>query len=155
YAEHGGRLYFASEVKAIFAADASIPRALDPAGLAETFTFWTVVPPQSVFKGIRELEPGHTRTYERGQGRDAAYWHPRLEPTFKGSLDDATDAVLAALTESTRLRMLRADVPVGSYLSGGLDSSLTAALGREAKGEGFLTFSLRFADAEYDETQYQ
>jgi asparagine synthase (glutamine-hydrolysing) len=156
YAETKGRVMFASEVKAIFAGDPSLSRAFDPAGLKETFTFWTVVPPQSVFEGIRELEPGHTRTYERDGGiRDAAYWQPDFAPSFKGSLDDATDAVLAALKEATALRMLRADVPVGSYLSGGLDSSLTAALGREAKGEGFLTFSLRFKDAEYDETQYQ
>lgn len=60
--EHDGRVYFASEVKAIFAADPGIPRALDARGLDQTFTFWSVVPPQSVFAGIVELEPGHTRT---------------------------------------------------------------------------------------------
>ncbi len=59
------------------------------------------------------------------------------------------------LTEAVRLRMLRADVPVGSYLSGGLDSSLVAALGYQAKGSSFHTFSVRFDDAEYDETHYQ
>src|SRR5262249_38304148 len=53
--EHGGRVYFASEIKAIFAADPAIPRELDPDGIDETFTFWTVVPPQSVFRGITEL----------------------------------------------------------------------------------------------------
>jgi asparagine synthase (glutamine-hydrolysing) len=155
YVETGGRVAFASEVKALFAGDPSLKRALDPVGLAETFTFWTVVPPQSVFQGVRELEPGHARIYEGGQVRDTAFWQPRLEPTFRGTLDDATDAVLAALKQATKLRMLRADVPVGSYLSGGLDSSLTAALGREVKGDAFQTFSLRFKDAEYDETQFQ
>jgi len=59
--EHDRRLYFASEVKAIFAANPAIPRALDPIGLEQTFTFWTVVPPQSVFQGIEERRPGHTR----------------------------------------------------------------------------------------------
>ena len=157
--EHDGRLYFASEVKAIFAADANIPRAFDPVGLDETFTFWSIVPPQSVFAGIEELKPGVTRVYERGSFREVLNWEQRYPidgvGEFKGSLGEATEAVHAALTKATALRMLRADVPVGSYLSGGLDSSYVAALGREAKGDGFETFSLRFADAEYDETEFQ
>ena len=156
---HAGRLWFGSEVKAIFAGNPTIPRALDPVGLSETFTFWTVVPPQSVFQGVTELEPGHVRTVSRGRTEDRAFWSPRYpsgpEEGFQGSLEEATAQVGSALQEAVRLRMLRADVPVGSYLSGGLDSSLVAALGRRAKGEGFMTFSIRFEDAEYDETPYQ
>ena len=156
--EHRGRLYFASEVKAIFAADCGIPRAFDPVGIDQTFTFWSVVPPQSVFLGVSELPPGHLRIYENGNARTRAYWQPRF-PTvpheqFSGSLDDAVLEVRRALQTATALRM-RADVPVGSYLSGGLDSSLIAALGRHATGGRLQTFSLRFADAEYDETPYQ
>jgi asparagine synthase (glutamine-hydrolysing) len=158
--EHAGRLFFASEVKAIFAADASIPRAFDPIGLEQTFTFWTVVPPQSVFAGVRELEPGHVRTYRDGETpRELVYWRPQYPEQrgdgFTGSLDEAVERVRAELEQATALRMLRADVPVGSYLSGGLDSSLVAALGLRAKGEKFTTFSLRFQDAEYDETPFQ
>jgi asparagine synthase (glutamine-hydrolysing) len=159
--EHAGRLYFASEVKAIFAADASIPRAFDPIGLDQTFTFWSIVPPRGVFAGVEELEPGHVRVYEKGAVRERAFWRPRYpepgEPghVFTGSLEEATARVRDALETATRLRMLRADVPVGSYLSGGLDSSLVAALGRRAKEGRFCTFSLRFDDAEYDETEFQ
>lgn len=158
--EHGGRLYFASEVRAIFGADPSIPRAFDPFGIEQTFTFWTVVPPQSVFEGVSELEPGCVRTYEEdGRVRESRFWRPRYpeggEGGFRGSIGEAAEAVRAALEDATRLRMLRADVPVGSYLSGGLDSSLVAALGRQVKGERFQTFSLRFADHEYDETEFQ
>jgi asparagine synthase (glutamine-hydrolysing) len=159
--EHRGRLYFASEVKAIFAADASIPRALDPLGIEQTFTFWTVVPPQSVFRGIDELRPGHIRVYEPGSVRETAYWTARYHDVsagtglFQGTVDDAVHAVRDALEQATRLRIMRADVPVGSYLSGGLDSSLVAALGRRFAGDRFQTFSLRFHDAEYDETGYQ
>jgi asparagine synthase (glutamine-hydrolysing) len=157
--EHGGRLWFASEVKAIFAGDPSIPRELDPAGLSETFTFWTVVPPQSVFRGVTELEPGHVRIVSRAGVRDRPFWTPRYplgeEGAFRGTLPEAVEQVRAALEEAVRLRMLRADVPVGSYLSGGLDSSVVAALGRRVKGERFCTYSLRFEDAEYDETPYQ
>jgi asparagine synthase (glutamine-hydrolysing) len=162
--EHGGRLFFASEVKALFAADAGIPRALDPRGLLETFTFWSVLPPRSVFRGVTELRPGHVRVVEArsgdARGRERAFWRPRYAErsgahAFRGSIEDATSSVLAALTEATRLRMVRADVPVGAYLSGGLDSSLIAALGARARGDRFQTFSLRFADAEYDETAFQ
>jgi asparagine synthase (glutamine-hydrolysing) len=159
FCEHDGRLYFASEVKAIFAADRHIPRAFDPYGLAQVFTFWSSVPPRTVFAGVTELEPGHLRIYAGGQVTDRCYWSPRYpageEGRFEGSVREAVEATRAALEEATRLRMLRSDVPVGSYLSGGLDSSLVAALGLRAKRERFCTFSLRFVDAEYDEARYQ
>ncbi|UVK49470.1 asparagine synthase (glutamine-hydrolyzing) (plasmid) [Mesorhizobium sp. AR07] len=162
FCEHAGRLYFASEVKAIFAADAAIPRAFDPAGIDQTFTLWTVVPPQGVFQGIKELVPGHVRTYDNGTVREQAFWKPRYPEgpgprhgEFTGSRNDAADEVRSALEAATALRIVRADVPVGCYLSGGLDSSLVATLGRRFAGERFQTFSLRFADAEYDETRFQ
>jgi asparagine synthase (glutamine-hydrolysing) len=157
---HGGRLWFGSEVKAIFAGAPSLPRALDAAGLAETFTFWTVVAPQTPFRGVTELEPGHVRTVSRGGVDDHAFWAPRY-PTDAAaappiSVTDAAERVRAAVEEAVRLRIVRADVPVGSYLSGGLDSSLVAALGRRVKGRGrFCTFSIRFEDGEYDETPWQ
>jgi asparagine synthase (glutamine-hydrolysing) len=157
--EHDGRLWFASEVKAIFAGAPAGLRQLDPVGLAETFSFWASVAPQSVFAGITELEPGHVRIVRAGRTTDCAFWEPSYPtdgtPGFAGTLDEAVEAVASALEQSVRLRMLRADVPVGSYLSGGLDSSIVAALGRRAKGDRFSTFSMRFEDPEYDETPYQ
>ncbi|MBI5517964.1 MAG: asparagine synthase (glutamine-hydrolyzing) [Deltaproteobacteria bacterium] len=161
--ERDGRLWFGSEVKALFA-DPTVPRALDPAGLDETFTFWAAVAPRTVYRGVEELRPGAVRVYERdGSRRERLYWQPTYPRCFPRaerepyplSLDEATEALEAHLTRATQLRMLRADVPVGSYLSGGLDSSLTAHLGRQAKEGEFRTFSLRFEDAEYDETKYQ
>ncbi len=74
---------------------------------------------------------------------------------FRGSLEDAVVEVRSALEAATRLRMVRADVPVGSYLSGGLDSSLVAALAQRYASGKLQTFSLRFEDAEYDETEFQ
>lgn len=157
--EHDGRLVFASEVKAIFAGAPDLPRAFDPVGLDQTFTFWAPVAPRTVFAGITEVEPGAVHVY-RGQAcrRSWAYtpeYPTSTEPGFTGTRADAVCAVREALEEATALRMLRADVPVGSYLSGGLDSSLIAALGLRAKGAQFTTFSLAFEDAEYDERQYQ
>jgi asparagine synthase (glutamine-hydrolysing) len=157
--EHGGRLYFGSEVKAIFASEPSLPRQLSPAGLDQIFTFWAPLAPETVFAGVQQIEPGSVRIYSDTGERTARAYAPafphRAGDGFTGSLDDAVVAVRERLSEATRLRMLRADVPVGSYLSGGLDSSLIAALGLRAKGSRFLTFSIRFDDPEYDETVYQ
>ncbi len=154
-AERDGRVSFASEVKALFAGDPALPRAFDPLGIQQTFTFWAALAPRSVFAGVTELEAGHVRTYEAGRVVDRAYWTPRFVPDGAPTVSESTEAVLGALERATSLRMLRADVPVGSYLSGGLDSSLVAALALRAKGPGFHTFSIRFDDAEYDETRYQ
>ena len=157
--EHAGRIYFGSELKAVFAADPTIPRAFDPVGLQQVFTFWTSIAPRTVFQGVDELPPACVRTYAKGRVTETRAYRPAYpvgdEGRFKGSLDDAVVAVRTALEEATSLRMLRADVPVGSYLSGGLDSSVVAAMGLRAKGDKFQTFSLRFEDAEYDETEYQ
>ncbi len=157
--EFDGRLMFASEVKALFAGNRDLPRRFDPIGLDQVFTFWAPVAPRTVFEGIEEVEPGTVRVYGEQGVRTASAYTPSFptgeEDGFTGSLDEAVERVRAALTDATRLRMLRADVPVGSYLSGGLDSSYIAALGLRAKGSNFLTFSLRFEDAEYDETPYQ
>jgi asparagine synthase (glutamine-hydrolysing) len=158
-AEHGGRVYFASEVKALFAGERALPRRFDPIGLDQLFTFWSPVAPRTIFDGIEEVEPGTVRTYAGGRMRQTSSWTPSYpqddSPGFTGSLDEAVEVVREALDNATRLRMLRADVPVGSYLSGGLDSSMVAAMGLRAKGAKFSTFSLRFADAEYDETSFQ
>lgn len=161
FVEHRRRVTFASEVKALFASDPEIPRALDPAALDQTFTFWTVVPPHSSFASVSEVAPAHVRTYHGGRVREEPYWapaypeRPSRSTQFPGSMDEAVETVRSAIDEATGLRMLRADVPVGSYLSGGLDSSLVAALGRKYAGDHFQTFSIRFEDAEYDETAFQ
>ncbi|MEW6511409.1 MAG: asparagine synthase (glutamine-hydrolyzing) [Bacteroidota bacterium] len=157
--ERDGRVWFASEAKAMFA-DPSVPREIDPRGLDQTFTYWASLPPVSLFKGIEELAPGSTRTYEGdGSSRDTIYWRPSYPVSapeeYPLTLDQATEALAEKIETATRLRILRADVPVGSYLSGGLDSSLTAWMGRKAKEGVFQTYSIRFEDAEYDETEYQ
>jgi asparagine synthase (glutamine-hydrolysing) len=155
YAESADRVMFASEVKALFAGDPALRAGIDPIGLDQTLTFWAAIAPRTVFRGISELPPGRMRIYERGGVDERTYFEHDFTPRFTGSVADAEHAVRAALERATALRMLRADVPVGCYLSGGLDSSLIAALGRRAKGERFHTFSLRFEDAEYDETGFQ
>lgn len=161
--EGGGRVRFASEVKSLFA-DPDVSRALDPRGVEETFTFWGSRAPTSVFAGVEELPPGVVRRYSRSGHRvDHTYWHPSY-PRVQGdgprdadscTLDEAVKGLRDRLHNASELRMLRADVPVGAYLSGGIDSSYVAWLARDAVRGRFHTFSLRFEDPEYDETKYQ
>lgn len=155
YAEQGGRVYFGSEIKALFAAP-EIARELDPRGLGQVFTFWAPIAPQTVFRGVRELSPGHVRSYREHAVRDRSYWSPRYVVTPSlARLDEAAEVVRAALERAVTVRLLRADVPVGSYLSGGLDSSLLTALAQRATGPRLKTFSVRFEEDQLDETRYQ
>lgn len=159
FAVHEGRLTFASEAKAIFAAEPSLPRTFDPVGLDQAFTFWAPIAPRTPFAAIHELPPGHLMVIADGKTTERAFWQPRFprsrDEEFQGTVDEAAEAVRAALDEATRLRVVRADVPVGSYLSGGLDSSLVASLAIGQRSGRLSTFSLRFEDAEYDETSFQ
>lgn len=157
YTNSGGRFLFASEIKAIFA-DASVERAFDPAGLAETFTFWSTVAPRTPYSGIRELEPGHWALLRNGKLETKPYWRisfplPGSERTQ--SLAENGTLLRKALVEATRLRFLRSDVPVGAYLSGGIDSSITAAIVARHTSARLRTFSLRFAEEDFDEGPYQ
>lgn len=153
--EVGGRVHFASEVKALFRCP-GVTRAIDPVGLGQVFTFWGPIAPRTVFAHVEELEPGHTRIYERGARSDVAQDLGFSSPTGSPRpLEESVEELKSSLERAVALRMVRSDVPVGSYLSGGLDSSLVAALGHAAIGSSFKTFSLRFSDAEFDETPYQ
>lgn len=157
YTEIGNRVLFASEVKALFA-DPEVPREFDFRGLAEVFTFWTAVPPQTVFKGIRELSPGQWIRWEQGRRSEGSYWQLSFPPKSvddEMTLDDCAGRLRHTLQEATTLRFTRSDVPVAAYLSGGIDSSVTVLLMRQCTASRLKTFSLRFADAEFDEGEYQ
>jgi asparagine synthase (glutamine-hydrolysing) len=157
------RVLFGSEIKAIFT-DPEVPRTLHPQGIEQTFTYWASIAPVTVFQEIEELPPGSFRIYKSsGKKEEKIFWKPSYSlaprcwehgissPTFA----EASEILQEKLERATKLRMLRSDVPVGSYLSGGLDSSVIAQLGRRAKEGRFETFSIRFDDPEFDETQYQ
>lgn len=157
YTRRGKRLLFASEVKALFA-DPSVSRAFDPEGLDETFTYWSTVAPRTVFAGVEQLPPGHYAVLDREGFRTAPYWAMRFPERGSEPCQDTrenAERLREALVEATRLRFLRSDVPVAAYLSGGIDSSVTAAVMARYTQVPLHTFSLRFADAEYDEGGYQ
>ncbi len=125
YTEQHGSLYFASELKAILASG-DVEAAIDRQAIDEVFTFWAVRPPRSGLNGIQSLEPGTYGVWRDGRLRIQRYYEldfPErdLEPR------DALEQLDEHMRMGVDLRM-RADVPVGAYLSGGLDSSITATL---------------------------
>ncbi len=155
YTTHNGRLYFASEIKAIFC-DPTVPRRLDLKGLDETFTWWTSAPPRTLFEGIHELEAGTFVEVSEGQVQPGRYWQMTFPERFSYDrpVESYAEELRALLIDSVRLR-LRADVPVGAYLSGGLDSSVTTALIRHFTQARLETFSITFEDKAFDESSYQ
>lgn len=156
YAQRRGALYFASEVKALLQVPGFRPE-LDPVALDQIFTLWTPIAPRTAFKGIAELAPGEVMLVENGESRSRRYWSldfPDLgdeDPRSEGGLGEELRTLLE---DSVRIR-LRADVEVGAFLSGGLDSSVVSALGARMAASDFHTFSITFADAEYDESAQQ
>ncbi|MFW5754464.1 MAG: asparagine synthase (glutamine-hydrolyzing) [Marinilabiliaceae bacterium] len=157
YTLHDGRLIFGSEIKALFEFP-GLPRSLDHEALAQVFTFWTTLSPRTSFKGIKELPPGHYLYFEHGSVTVKRYWSqtfPRNGEAFHGSFEEAGEMLDHLLKDAVRLR-LRSDVPVGAYLSGGLDSSVIAQLIKENSPDGLLeTFSIGFSDQSFDEGEYQ
>jgi asparagine synthase (glutamine-hydrolysing) len=156
YAVHDGVLVFASEVKSLFLYPGLRPE-LDPLGLDQCFTFWSPLAPRTAFKGIHELPPGHQLIAENGNFRIVPYWrlsYPSRHERGSASEAELGERVEDLLADATRIRM-RADVPVGAYLSGGFDSSVTTALAKRQQGARLRTFSLEFEAPELDESAYQ
>ncbi|HEX2920160.1 MAG TPA: asparagine synthase (glutamine-hydrolyzing) [Bacteroidales bacterium] len=154
YNIHNEVFTFASEIKAIFR-HGSIPREFNPQSLSQIFTFWTAITPDTAFKGIYELPPGHFGYYNRTGLRTGSYW----DLSFSKKLDsikfcDAIDGFNELFSDAVKIR-LRADVEVGAYLSGGIDSSATVAYIKDAEPGILNTFSIGFSNKDYDESQYQ
>jgi len=155
YAQRGRHLVFGSEMKAVLSHPA-VPRELDLKGLDQVLTFWCTVPPRTVFEAIRELPPGHSLLLEGGQVRSWPYWQLDYQPDERERTEaEYAEELRALLIDATRLRMLRSDVPVGAYVSGGIDSTVIAALVRKYTDQPLDTFSVTFADPEYDESAFQ
>ncbi len=149
-----GRLLFASEIKALLAYP-GVQAEIDRDVLGDVFTYWSPLSPTTIFRGIRELPPAHYLRARAGEIAIEPYWQLDFAPETPRRAEAAYQEELASLLgDAARIR-LRADVPVGAYLSGGLDSSLTAALiARHAPGR-LETFSVTFTDPAFDESQPQ
>ena len=154
YTVAGRKLLFASEVKSLLM-HGDVRAQLDPRGLDQVFTFWSTLPPTTVLKGINELPPGHNLIGEDGKTSVRRYW--QLDYSCPARMTDERECaagLLELLSDAARLR-LRSDVPVGAYLSGGLDSSVTTALVKQCGNAHLRTFSVTFDQPEFDESGYQ
>ncbi|HID54621.1 MAG TPA: asparagine synthase (glutamine-hydrolyzing) [Anaerolineae bacterium] len=157
YTLQDNALIFASEIKAILA-DGRTAAELDPVTLNQIFTFWSPLQPRTAFCGVHTLPPGHFMLIDPdGNIRIEPYWTPEFpnaDEPYPYTLDEAAQQLRDLLVDATQIR-LRADVPVGAYLSGGLDSSATSALVHHYTNNRLETFSIAFSDEAFDESAFQ
>lgn len=156
YSNDGPVLRFASEIKSLLV-DRADAVELDPAGVAQVFQYWSTLSPRTCFDGVFEVPAGHYLLAKDGEIEVKPYWTVSFSETESDKarpLEDWIEELRHILTDSTRIR-LRADVPVGAYLSGGLDSSTIAAIVRDLGVSRLETFSIAFNDQNFDESQFQ
>jgi asparagine synthase (glutamine-hydrolysing) len=158
YAIKGGRLVFASELKALLR-DPTLRREIDVQALDDYLALEFVPSPGSIVRGINKLQPGHTLTWSLAGGRHELrrYWSPELGaaegPEARArSLDEHCEELRAVLRESVRKELI-SDVPLGVFLSGGIDSSAVTAMMAEL-GSSVKSFSVGFAERTFDEAPY-
>ena len=156
YTIHDGRLLFASEIKSLFTLP-GLRRELDPVSLDQIFTFWSVLSGRTAFQDIHELPPGHYLKASRGVVDIQKYWEIPIysrDEQLHEPVETIADRVEQLLVDAIRIR-LRADVPIGCYVSGGLDSSGVAALATRRLGVHWNTFGIRFEQEAFDEGTHQ
>jgi asparagine synthase (glutamine-hydrolysing) len=156
YTVQDGAFLFASEIKSLFM-EGSLRREFDPEGLDQVFTFWTTLPGKTVFRGIQELPAGHFMVVDSGSITVRRYWD--IPMAARQEMTDLPreaicEQVGELLKDAMRIR-LRADVPVGSYLSGGLDSSGITSLVQKNFDNSLQTFGIQFEEKAFDESEYR
>jgi asparagine synthase (glutamine-hydrolysing) len=154
YIKQGNTLFFSSEIKS-FLACPEIQLELDFASLSSMFQTWGTLPQQSVFKRVSQVNVGSClHINERGETEEVYYRLDYRRERFAGSYREACEITRANLEGAVKLR-LRSDVEVGTYLSGGLDSTIITAMAQENLNRTLRTYSLSFEDKDYDESEYQ
>src|SRR5262245_10378968 len=155
YAVRPEGLYFGSELKAVLASG-RVPREVDTGAIDALFRFGFVVAPATLFATIQQLLPGHILLFEHGVPSITRYWRPRFpgrdEPEPRWGVDEWAESLRAKIEESVRIH-LRADVPIGAYLSPGLDSSTVVATAHRLTGKSIPTFTLTFPQIQRDEAR--
>jgi len=152
YRREPGRLLFASELKSLLEVP-GLPRDVDPNAIDEYLTYQYIPHPNTIFQGINKLPPGHRAIYEHDKLTVEPYWQPDFNVEQPVAEGEAVEQLRSLLESSVAMRM-RSDVPLGAFLSGGVDSSLIVALMGKHAGQQVKTFSIGFPIKEYDETAY-
>jgi asparagine synthase (glutamine-hydrolysing) len=154
FVQRGAELLFASEIKGLLALDPSLAE-MDLEALDQYLSLRLIAPPRSMFRAIRKLAPAHSLTFDADSGlRIERYWDLHFEPKLSGSDDDLVDELEARLIDCLRLHMV-SDVPVGAFLSGGLDSTLVVALlMKHVAAEPIQTFAVALPYGTHDEAPY-
>ncbi len=157
YYREGTDFVFGSEIKCLMESGL-VTAEPDPESLNRVFTFWTIPSPGTMFKGVKELPPGHYMVIREHTTEIQPYWELKFRgdagSAGKASLSESMEEFESIIADSVRLR-LRADVQVAAYLSGGIDSSATTWLIKQIEPGVLNTFSLGFESAEFDETSFQ
>jgi len=151
YLERDGRVAFASEIKGLLT-DPAIPRKLNYAALSDYLTFQNVFGDKTFFEGIKALPPAHLLTAHDGKVETREYWDLHFSDEV-ASEDEAVRRFGALLDESVGMQLM-SDVPLGSHLSGGLDSGTVVMKASAARAEPLKTFSVYFEEPEYDESGF-
>ena len=152
YRHEPGRLLFASELKSLLKVP-GVPREIDPQALDEYITYQYVPHPRTIFRGIAKLPPGHVAVYRDDRLVIQPYWQPDFHAEEPRPVEEYAHRLREAMTASVELR-LQSEVPLGAFLSGGIDSTIVVGLMRQLCDEPVRTFSIGFPVAEYDETRY-
>lgn len=152
YAFKNERFVFGSELKSL-AVVPGVCEQIDPAAVDQFLTYQYIPHPGTIWKGVHKLPPGHFAVLDSQGLRVERYWHYDPSREIAISHGDATERLRELLSDSVRLRM-RSDVPLGSFLSGGIDSSLITALAGDHTDKPLRTFSIGFPIADFDETAY-
>ncbi len=149
----GGRISFSSELASLLA-DRRIERRIDWNAVYHYLTFMCVPSPLTAFEGVRKLEPAHWLSWRGGEITTGRYWElPSCGPKLKISRREACEAVREKLLEATRLRLM-SEVPLGAFLSGGIDSSAVVAAMSRAGGGRVRTFSIGFEEKKFNELPF-
>ena len=152
YRQEPSRLLFASELKSLLLAP-HVPREIEPAAIDEYLTYQYVPHPRSILRGCNKLAPGHLAVWQDGRLETRRYWNVDFSVERPMRAVDAAEQFRELLASAVSMRM-RSDVPLGAFLSGGVDSSLIVALMQQASDRPVKTFSIGFSERQFDETRY-